>query len=142
MTSANHVTTANPLQTLDLLYSQILSEIPANIYPTTRRILSFHLLLPFPIQLSCNFLSMDKYEFYNALSKLHSLFDVASPDEARGAGLKMHHASFHEYLRSPFRSGRFHISREDSVVDFFKALLFWYRIILRDPRFVSDGMYV
>ncbi|KAF7777855.1 hypothetical protein Agabi119p4_3927 [Agaricus bisporus var. burnettii] len=144
MTNANHATTANPLQTLDLLYTQILSEIPEDVYPTTRRIISFYNIFESnfsSLQCSCNFFCMDKHEFYNALSRFHALFDIPSSDRAVETNLRMHHASFREYLLSPCRSGRFHISGRDSLMDCFKMLLFWYKTILKDPRYVSDGSF-
>jgi hypothetical protein len=141
MPNANHLVTTNPLQTLDLLYSQILSEIPENVYPTTKRILAFYCSNPlssFSTQFCCNFLRIDKHEFYNALSKLHSLFHLPPPNTA--GTVRAHHTSFRDYLRSRFRSGRFHISRYYIFNDHFKEYLFWYKTMLEDPRWVSDGM--
>ncbi|KAF7777662.1 hypothetical protein Agabi119p4_3734 [Agaricus bisporus var. burnettii] len=145
MTNANHVTTTNPLQTLDLLYSQILSEIPENVYPVTRRILSFYQLLTkklLSIQRICNFLCIDKHEFYNALNKLHALFDIPPPDRAARANLRVHHTSFYDYLHSSFRSGRFHIDLRGLVVDYMKTTLFWYKNIVEDPCYISDGSFM
>ncbi|XP_006458654.1 hypothetical protein AGABI2DRAFT_176915 [Agaricus bisporus var. bisporus H97] len=138
MTNTNYATTTNPLQTLDLLYSQILSEIPENVYLRTKQILSLYQISNLEVLCAGNVLCMANHEFYNALSKLHSLFDVPSPGEAQMTCLIMYHTSFGDYLLTPFRSGRFHISREYIVVDCFKALFFWYKIILQDPHFVSD----
>jgi hypothetical protein len=141
MSNANHVVTINPLQTLDLLYSQILSEIPEDVYPITKRILALHYLQLFsglPMEFACNFLRMDKHEFYKAISKLHSLFDIPSPP-AEGV-MRAHHTSFSDYLQSEFRSGRFHMSRHYMVNDHFKELLFWCKIMLEEPRWVSDSM--
>jgi hypothetical protein len=140
-----HVNTTNPLQTLDLLYSQILSEIPESVYPVTKRVLAFYNIIfngHLSMQLGCNLLHMDRHEFYNALNKLHSLFDIPSPDKAAEANLSMHHASFGDYLRSPFRSGRFHIRGYDFLIDCLKTFLFWYKIILGNPCYVSDGTYI
>jgi hypothetical protein len=141
MSSANHVVTTNPLQTLDLLYSQILSQIPEDVYPTTKCILALHcfgLFSGLPPEFSCNFLRMDKHEFYEAVSKLRSLFDIPSPI-AEGY-VHAHHASFSDYLHSEFRSGRFHISLHFITKNHFMESTFWYKIMLEDPRWVSDGM--
>jgi hypothetical protein len=140
MSNANHVTMTNPLETLDLLYSQILSEIPEHLYPTTKRILTFYLFRPFrqfSVQFGCNFLRMDKHEFHHALNKLHSLFDIPSP--VAGGIMRQHHTSFCDYLLSRSRSGRFRISWCDISDAYFQQCLFWYKIILEDPRCVSDG---
>ncbi|EKM83179.1 hypothetical protein AGABI1DRAFT_89766 [Agaricus bisporus var. burnettii JB137-S8] len=141
MTNTNYATATNPLQTLDLLYSQILSEIPENVYLRTKQILSLYQISNLEVLCAGNLLCMANHEFYNALSKLHSLFDVPSPGEAQMTCLIMYHTSFGDYLLTPFRSGRFHISREYIVVDCFKALFFWYKVILQDPLFVSDGPF-
>jgi hypothetical protein len=141
MSDADHITTTNPLQTLDLLYSQILSQIPEDVYPTTKRILSLHCIKhfsDFPPEFGCNFLHMDKHEFYEAVRKLHSLFDIPSP--LVEGNVRVHHTSFSDYLESEFRSGRFHISLHYAVNDYFKACLFWYKSMLDDPRWISDGM--
>jgi hypothetical protein len=140
ISNANHAVTTNPLQTLDLLYSRILSEIPEDVYPTTKRILALHCLRffsDFPMHFGCNFLRMDKHEFHKAVSKLHSLFDIPSP--LAGGIMGAHHTSFSDYLQSEFRSGRFHISRLYMVNDHFNESLFWYKTMLEDPRWFSDG---
>jgi hypothetical protein len=87
---------------------------------------------------SCNFLRIDKHEFHKAVGKLHSLFDIPSPP-AEGI-MRPHHTSFGDYLRSEFRSGRFHISWHYMVNDHFMESLFWYKSMLEDPRWISDGM--
>jgi hypothetical protein len=100
----------NPLQTLDHLYAQILSEIPGDVYPTTKRILAFHpyaQLGSATVSFYYNFLRMDQNMFHNAVKRLHSLFDI--PPRDTNGSMCAHHASFSEYLESRSRSGKFHI---------------------------------
>lgn len=55
----------NPLETLDLLYSQILADVPEDTFPKMRQILYFSAglspSLGFTTQGLCNFLDMDQH---------------------------------------------------------------------------------
>jgi hypothetical protein len=141
MSNMDSPTTTNPLQTLDQLYSQILSEIPEDVYPITKRILAFHFtegLSHFPVSLCCGFLHISRDAFRGAVKKLHSLFDIPLQD-AEGS-MCAHHPSFRDYLQSQSRSGKFHISNHFIVDCISKECLFWYKIMLKEPLWVSDGM--
>lgn len=140
--SASRIGAKNPLETLDLLYSQILGDIPEDVFPKTRRILYFGASLspnfsPPTAQELCNFLDMDQCEFYNALRQLHSVLNVPLPEEAPEKPLRMFHTSFRDYLRNPVRSGRFFISEREANLEHCKQCLFWSKIVL--DTHCSDG---
>ncbi|EKM77530.1 hypothetical protein AGABI1DRAFT_101598 [Agaricus bisporus var. burnettii JB137-S8] len=113
--NAKFTATDSPLQSCDLLYSQILSDIPTDVLPTTKRIINAFIQSPgyLSVQALCNFLSLAKHEFYHALTGLHSLFDIPPPEEAAQASLKMYHASFTDYIVNSSRSGRFCVDARD-----------------------------
>ncbi|KAJ3555336.1 hypothetical protein NP233_g12235 [Leucocoprinus birnbaumii] len=103
---------SNPLHALDLLYTQILSDIPSAILPTTQRILAFSLFynsLVFVLDLcaQANFLGLTQASTYSALHRLHSVIVIPTPSQAIHSPLEVHHYSFTEYLVDPARSGKF-----------------------------------
>ncbi len=140
LTSENtHVAgTENPLEPLDLLYSDILTEIPNNIFLTTTRILGHLLVLRslvcdpsiFSTQALCNFMNMDQATFYGALQRLHSVIQVPAPEDASGVDLQFYHGSFPSYLLDSTRSGKFAIDWGEAVTGMAKSCLFWYNIDL------------
>lgn len=141
MEDRDRVGVDNPLETLDLLYSRILADIPENILPKTRAILYFCVHLTqasFTAQELCNFLRMGQHEFYDALRTLHSVMDVPPSETAIEVSLRVYHTSFGDYLKSSFRSGHFCIGHEEAVFECTKLCLFWYKIALDSNPL--DGM--
>ncbi|KAF9444096.1 hypothetical protein P691DRAFT_736993 [Macrolepiota fuliginosa MF-IS2] len=126
----------NPLASLDLLYTQILTDVPEETFPTTWRILAHsfwttnirHGDMLSTAQLLRNFLHLDQGAFYSALRKLHSVIAVPVPEEASKAPLRLHHASFQDFLSDPNRSGRFVVERGKALFDIAKSCLFWHDI--------------
>ncbi|KAF9445000.1 hypothetical protein P691DRAFT_806342 [Macrolepiota fuliginosa MF-IS2] len=124
----------NPLATLDLLYTQILNDVPEEKFPTTQRILGYLIngvqvpIFYQPTQVVCNFLHIDKSAFYSALRKLHSVIAVPAPEDASKTLLRFHHASFQDFLKDPNRSGRFVADVRKASVDAAKLGLFWHSI--------------
>ncbi|KAJ3569540.1 hypothetical protein NP233_g4984 [Leucocoprinus birnbaumii] len=101
--------TSNPLHDLDLLYTQIFSDIPQNILPTTRRILAFFIFHQGKWNFwgQANFLGLTQASAYSALHRLHSVIAIPVPGHALYYDLRVHHLSFAEYLKDPARSGKF-----------------------------------
>lgn len=98
----------NPLHALDLLYRQVLSDVPAHILPTTMRILGFCILYPSHSFTACelsNFLCLSRGSFYTALQNLHSVLDIPTPPHCFERRIGLYHASFGEFLKNPRRSG-------------------------------------
>lgn len=100
----------NPLHALDLLYHQILSDIPTNILANTMRILGLLILYPqstLTTQNQANFFGFSQGDFYRLLRQLHSVLYVPPPSAAHEVTTRVYHASFSDYLKDPHRSGRF-----------------------------------
>ncbi|KAJ3576725.1 hypothetical protein NP233_g240 [Leucocoprinus birnbaumii] len=98
---------SNPLQALDLLYSRILSDIPANILSTTQRLLGLIILYgdsKCSAVVLANFLGLDRPSFYSSLQCLHSVLLVPPASEAAEKPIRIYHASFSDYLKDPSRS--------------------------------------
>ncbi|KXN84177.1 hypothetical protein AN958_12913 [Leucoagaricus sp. SymC.cos] len=118
LTKGSHPTTA----TLDLLYTQILSEVPSNILPTTLLILrtSWTNVWSYPAVVLANLHKISRSTFYSALRKLHSVVDVPSPQDAATLPLRIMHQSFEDYLQDPGRCGVFYISEHTIAAILFK----------------------
>lgn len=145
MDNADRSGAKSPLETLDLLYFQILADIPDIVLPMTKRILCgcfyWPAKNPLPAQTLSNFLEMTKQEFYEALGNLHSVLDVPSHEAAAETPVRMYHASFKDYLETSVRSGKFLIRHQDAMVEFCRSRLVWYGTALR-PFLNSDGAWV
>ncbi|KAJ3555909.1 hypothetical protein NP233_g12096 [Leucocoprinus birnbaumii] len=108
---------SNPLHLLDLLYTQILSDIPSAVLPTTQRILAFSMFYSdmmdqrWSLYTQANFLGLSQASTYSALRRLHSVIAIPSPTEAAWSDLKVHHTSFTDYLKDPARSGKFALDK-------------------------------
>ncbi|KAF5353898.1 hypothetical protein D9756_007111 [Leucocoprinus leucothites] len=103
----NHV---NPLHPLDLLYTQILSDIPVTTLPTTQLVLGLLILYGnerLTALVHANFLGLDQATFYHSLQRLHSAVLVPPASEASTKPIRVYHASFSDYLRDKVRAGKF-----------------------------------
>ncbi|KAF9442036.1 hypothetical protein P691DRAFT_765649 [Macrolepiota fuliginosa MF-IS2] len=96
-------------ETLDALYTRILSEVPRDVISTTLRLLVLYIadLAGRNFVESCNRLGLTQGGAYGALQRLHSVLDVPEPQDAWIEKLRAFHASFYDYLLSPSRSGPF-----------------------------------
>ncbi|KAF5347763.1 hypothetical protein D9756_010335 [Leucocoprinus leucothites] len=106
----------NPLHTLDLLYTQILSGIPTHIIRTTRLIIGFFILYgnkDLTALVLANILGLDQASFYRALRRLHSVIRVPPASEAHEKSIQIYHASFSDYLKDPTRSGKFGLNEQE-----------------------------
>ncbi|KAJ3575438.1 hypothetical protein NP233_g1106 [Leucocoprinus birnbaumii] len=102
----------NPLHSLDLLYTQILSDIPPAILPTMQSILAFSVFYldivgrPWNLCAWATFLGLSQASTYSALRCLHSVMVIPSPTDATHSDLQVYHSSFTDYLKDPARSGK------------------------------------
>ncbi|KAJ3572873.1 hypothetical protein NP233_g2810 [Leucocoprinus birnbaumii] len=145
MGHADRVTADNPLETLDLLYSRILGDIPEHIWPTTKQILQLEFGLPHyrrehSAQTTANFLRIHQTTFHAALRMLHSVLEIPTPADAASTNLRTFHASFSDYLTNSARSGKYHISESDAFRDNGDLGLFWHSVMLSDVATVSDDL--
>ncbi|KAF9442034.1 hypothetical protein P691DRAFT_811504 [Macrolepiota fuliginosa MF-IS2] len=101
----------NPFETLDALYTRILSEVPRDVISTTLRLLALCIagLEGCNFTETCNWLGVTQGGAYGALQRLHSVLDVPEPQNASTGRLRAFHTSFYDYLRSPSRSGPFYV---------------------------------
>ncbi|KAJ3569460.1 hypothetical protein NP233_g5040 [Leucocoprinus birnbaumii] len=117
----------NPLHLLDALYTQILSDIPLNILPTTRRILGFILFSGQSLEAGClaNFLGLSRASFYRALQRLHSVVVIPPASNVWRDHMSIYHASFSDYLKDPIRSEKFCLDEGTTHLDIVIAGLKW-----------------
>ncbi|KAF5347236.1 hypothetical protein D9756_009925 [Leucocoprinus leucothites] len=109
----------DPLEALHKLYARILDNVPSQLLPTTKLLLGFclvrHEFIGFEdctFQLSCNVLGLAHHVAWAALSKLHSVVLVPIPHFADASGFSFFHASFGDYLRDEWRSGKYAVDLE------------------------------
>ncbi|KAF5355198.1 hypothetical protein D9756_005678 [Leucocoprinus leucothites] len=126
----------SPLAALDLIYFQILSNVPSEVFPVTRRVLIHLAFRSFPglfscggppAQAVCNMLQFDQSTFYNALRHLHSVLKVPSSENAAYEQLEFYHASFHDFLLNPNRSGVFALKKQEMFVIELGTYMLWYQ---------------
>ncbi|KXN86047.1 hypothetical protein AN958_10523 [Leucoagaricus sp. SymC.cos] len=104
----------NPLRALDLLYHQILSDIPDNYRKKTMNILVLTILYPdinLRAQDIANFLSLDQGAFYGSLQWMYSVLSVPEPSKAHEARLQVYHASFSDFLKDGTRSTEYVVDK-------------------------------
>ncbi|EKM75287.1 hypothetical protein AGABI1DRAFT_116487 [Agaricus bisporus var. burnettii JB137-S8] len=122
-------THVSPLQALDLLYHQILSEIPPESLPTTMRVLGMSILYPhhsLPAQAQANFFSLDRHELIQAFRGLHSVLDVPSALDAHTYSIHFLHTSFADFLKDAERSRGFCIKPAKVHFDIALHALQWH----------------
>lgn len=119
-----------PLEPLDSMYRQTMSNIPSDELSNANAILGFYLVyqtLPFtlPPDLGdigslgfltlCNILRIKQHDAYAALHKLSSLLTVPPPEEAKDSGIRFHHPSFLQFLNNGSRSQSYCIGSRDAL---------------------------
>jgi hypothetical protein len=128
------VLSGNPLATLDLLYLQILEDVPTTVFENTWRILAClalqvqtqHELQT--AQVLSNFLRLDQHTFYKAVRGLHSIMWIPDPEDAARSQLQFHHASFQDFLLDPNRSGKFATVQHRALMNILLSGIYWYVI--------------
>lgn len=107
----------NPFQMLDLLYTQIMSDVPKEVLSTTMHLLGFYLLetilnlqkTPPSLLVTSNVLGLEQHATYAALRKLHSVLECPPPQKAARRPLRFLHASFSDFLRDQSRSQEYSV---------------------------------
>lgn len=109
----------NPFQILDLLYTQIMSDVPEEILSTTKLLLRFFLLPnslgACPLAASSNILALEQHETYAALRNLHSVLDCPTPQNAGVQKVRFFHTSFADFLLDPSRSHIYFIDTKEEM---------------------------
>jgi hypothetical protein len=127
---------AHPLAALDALYANILSMIPHDVWPTTKRVLGallYHNKEEWEPRLETLggisvFLALDLNTVYASVNGCYSFMKLTDPEYAFTESTAFYHASFGDYLRDPARSQNFCVSMADVEEDIVKsALNVWQR---------------
>ncbi|KAJ3563703.1 hypothetical protein NP233_g8772 [Leucocoprinus birnbaumii] len=132
---------SNPFHALDMLYTQILSNIPIDNLPTTMRILGFCIFYPhyyLSAQSQANFLCLDRIAFRRALEHLHSVIDVPTASESLHKSIHFYHASFGEFLRQPDRSSSYALVPSMVHFDVASHSLKWNQRAIASSRVQRD----
>lgn len=119
----------HPFLMLDLLYLQIMEDIPKEILPITKRLLGFYLVealltvdrKPLPLLVAGNTLELDQHKTYAALRKLHSVLACPPPDETEHQPLRFYHASFLDFLSDASRSQGYHIDVSQEITHLWRC---------------------
>jgi hypothetical protein len=118
---------AHPLASLDALYASILSMIPDDVWPTTKRVLGA-LLYRTEEDWEPRFktlgevsvvLGLDLNTVYASVNGCYSFMELSYPEEAFTVCTVFYHASFGDYLLDPARSQNFCMGDVDK--DIFKS---------------------
>ncbi|KAF9439915.1 hypothetical protein P691DRAFT_804718, partial [Macrolepiota fuliginosa MF-IS2] len=109
--------TRNPLTSLDLLYTHILSAVPGHALPIALQIICVYDRFPYSFGRApmmkdiCDNLRLDENAAYSSLRKLHSVMRIPTPGKFELERLEFHHLSFLDFLQNPIRSGKFCLSQ-------------------------------
>ncbi|EKM81459.1 hypothetical protein AGABI1DRAFT_111777 [Agaricus bisporus var. burnettii JB137-S8] len=133
----SEVSLADPLESLDMLYSWILGHISPILFGTTWRILAhlFHhselrpyLQIDGSAQALYNLLRLEPSIFYEALRELRPIMRIPKPEDAARYQVQFHHVSFQDFILDPKRAKEFFIEKQKMQVDILKSVLYWHDI--------------
>ncbi|KXN91473.1 Vegetative incompatibility protein HET-E-1 [Leucoagaricus sp. SymC.cos] len=106
----------NPLATLDVLYTHILSTVPGTSMPVLHLILGVYSLKgnisSLSLVLVANILDLRQNIVYHALQHLHSVLEIPPPREAHKKSLRFFHKSFSDFLGDASRSGALWLDKD------------------------------
>ncbi|KAF9441216.1 hypothetical protein P691DRAFT_766580 [Macrolepiota fuliginosa MF-IS2] len=128
---------SNPLTSLDLLYTHILSAVPDHALPIALQIIYVHVGRPHSFGHTptmkdiCDDLRLDENAVYSSLRKLHSVMRIPTPREFRLERLKFRHLSFLDFLENPIRSGKFCLSPDPPMPSNFLRTQPYYEVDLK-----------
>ncbi|KAF9443787.1 hypothetical protein P691DRAFT_383962 [Macrolepiota fuliginosa MF-IS2] len=131
--------TGTPFSSLDITYTQIVSEIPKGLLPVTNSLLSyFHLIGREGLIGACNVLGLSQDEAYDALRQLHSVLTYPPPDIAEDNGVEFFHASFPDFLFSPSRSQNYYVDLNQELTH-----IWWcYVRILKESYQTNSAAFI
>jgi hypothetical protein len=123
------ISDAHPLAALDALYASILSMIPHDVWPTTKRVLGALLYRYWRVDqlntlgMVSIVLGLDLNTVYASVNGCYSFMELSDPEDVYTGRTFFYHASFGDFLRDPARSQNFCISMGDVEEDIFKSAL-------------------
>ncbi|KAF9443453.1 hypothetical protein P691DRAFT_764253 [Macrolepiota fuliginosa MF-IS2] len=115
-----------PFSLLDMLYAQIMSDIPEDLLPVAKSLLGYYRLLSkgsiFGRGLveACNILGLCQDEAYDALRKLHSVLSSPSPGNADRDGIEIFHASFSNFIVDHSHSQTYHVDLDQECTNIWR----------------------
>ncbi|KXN87175.1 hypothetical protein AN958_09101 [Leucoagaricus sp. SymC.cos] len=129
--SRNHL--KNPLAALDVLYTVILSRIPADSYEVARQILGASMYLDrqkvprrgWDLTLICNAYGIEKAKAITALSYLHSVIKFQPEAKSTNPRPSCYHTSFRDFLQDSLRSCEHFIKSAVDGGDFIRCTAIW-----------------
>jgi hypothetical protein len=125
------ISDTQPFTQLDALYTSILSSIPPDVWPTTKRVLGALLYaqgegmkrtLKLLVAMSV-ILNLDLSTIYASVNGCYSLLNTSDPKDAYWKPAAFYHASFGDYLLDSTRSKHFCISLQDVEDDLLQSSL-------------------
>ncbi|KAF9444225.1 hypothetical protein P691DRAFT_356889 [Macrolepiota fuliginosa MF-IS2] len=117
-----------PFSLLDILYTQIMSDIPEDLLSVAKSLLGYYrfvsegLISGKGLVIACNVLGLCQDEVYDALRKLHSVLKCPSPGNARH-GIEFFHASFPDFLFDHSRSQCYYVDLEQELTNTWRCYL-------------------
>ncbi|KAF9442193.1 hypothetical protein P691DRAFT_503790 [Macrolepiota fuliginosa MF-IS2] len=118
---------SKPFTLLDMLYTQVMSDIPEDLLPVAKSLLGyFHLLTEQSLFLNglvvaCNILGLRQDEAYDALRKLHSVLSCPHPGNAEDHGIKFFHTSFSDFLFDRSRSQNYYVDLDQECTNIWRC---------------------
>ncbi|KAF9445963.1 hypothetical protein P691DRAFT_784564 [Macrolepiota fuliginosa MF-IS2] len=125
--------TENPFKSLDMLYSQIMSDTPLDLLPKIKLLLGYCLFSKEPdssresLSLVFNILGLDS-RVEDALWTLSSVLVIPSPLSMQTRRPQFLHTSFSDYLRDPSRSDTYWVNMNSILTELWRC---YTRIILQ-----------
>ncbi|KAF9442197.1 hypothetical protein P691DRAFT_503847 [Macrolepiota fuliginosa MF-IS2] len=132
-----------PFSLLDVLYTQIMSDIPEDLLLVAKSLLGYSRLtsegsiLGGVLVPACNVLGLYQDEAYDALRKLHSVVSCPSSSDAHDHGIKFFHTSFSDFLFDRSRSRRYHVDLDQERTNFWRCCI---RILNESCRAKSSAL--
>ncbi len=119
----------SPFYMLDLLFTQVMSQVSSQLFTSCQHLLGFYLLeaalafdrKPVPLLIASNSLELDQKTTYAALQELHSVLTCPPPEEAEYQPIRFLHASFSDFLSDPSRSQACHIDLSQEVTHLWRC---------------------
>ncbi|KAF9443458.1 hypothetical protein P691DRAFT_412947 [Macrolepiota fuliginosa MF-IS2] len=118
-----------PFSLLDMLYTQIMSDIPEDLLLIVKTLLGYYRLVSegsihgTGFVEVCNVLGLYQDEAYDALRKLHSVLFCPSPGTAEFSGVKYFHTSFSDFLFDRSRSQAYHVDLDQERTNIWRCYI-------------------
>ncbi|KAF9443126.1 hypothetical protein P691DRAFT_809419 [Macrolepiota fuliginosa MF-IS2] len=119
----------SPFSLLDMLYTQIMSDVPEDLLPVAKSLLGYFRLVSKRsisgkgLVDACNILGLYQDEAYDALRKLHSVLTCSSPEGAKRDGITFFHASFADFFLDRARSQNYYVDLDQECTNTWRCYI-------------------